>query len=121
MHRVDFDTRGSHVLFKILPPFGAGNRHDGFALVQQPGQRNLPGLRMLGCGDIAYDLCRLDIGVEIRALIARSVVAKIVSRLVFRALDAAGQEAAPERRKGHEADVQLAQKRNHIGFQVTLP
>ena len=70
--RVEVHGRGGEVLFQIGPALGAGDRHDVVAFVQQPGERDLPGL-----GALAPRRCRArsaaaaHIGVEVLALVAR--------------------------------------------------
>jgi hypothetical protein len=75
--------------------------------VQEPGERNLAGLRAFRRGDLADDPRGLDIGVEILALIARIHPAIVAFRIVLRALCVAGQEAPAKRRKGYEPDSEF--------------
>src|SRR5271166_440964 len=104
---IEANRLGRDVLFEISPPLRPGNRDDVVALVQEPGERDLAGLRAFDRRDLADDPRGLDVGVEILALVARIDPAIIAFRIILRALCVAGQEAPPERRKGHEADSEF--------------
>jgi hypothetical protein len=81
------------------------DRHDVPALVQQPGKRDLPRLRVFNHRDIVYHPRRLHIGIVILALIAWIGTSKITFRILFRALDLAGQKAPAKGAKGHEGNL----------------
>jgi hypothetical protein len=76
---------------------------------------------VLSRGDVEYLPRRLQIGVVILALIAGIGAPEITFRVLFRSLDLAGHKTPTERRKGHEADAELAQNRVYLRFQIPFP
>src|SRR5216683_4798557 len=118
---IKLDALRGHILFKIFPAFGAGDRHDVVAFSQYPGKRDLPGLRMLGRGDLPHDSRRLHIGVVILTLIPRVDTSEITFRILFSAFDLASEEAAPKRTKWYETDGEFAQNRNNLRLQIPFP
>ena len=54
-------------------------------------------------------------------LIAWIGASEITFWVLFRAFDFAGEKAAAQGTKGHEANTQLAQNRNYLGLQIPFP
>jgi hypothetical protein len=67
---IKLDGLGGHILLKIFPALGAGDRYDVVALLQQPGKRDLPALRAFSRRDLAYYFRRFHVGAVVRALVA---------------------------------------------------
>src|SRR3977135_47114 len=121
VRRAQPDRGGRHVLEEITAPFGTRYGHNVVALVQQPGDGNLPRRRPVGESDFPHNIRRLDISVEVRALKARVVPTIIVLRIFLRAFDTAGKQAAPQRGEWHESDAQVPQYGDDSRLQMALP
>jgi hypothetical protein len=117
----EHDGAGGDVLFEIAAALGAGDGHDGGPLVQQPRERDLTGLEPFGRCDIAHGLRGGHIGIEICPLIPRVVAPVILLGVFLGAHHGTGQEAAAQRREGHEADAELPEQRNHLGLEIAFP
>ena len=86
----------------------------------EPGKCDLRGLGVLLRSDLADHSRRLEIGVEILALIARVGAPIVAFRIVFGMPDIAGQKAPAKQREGHKSDAELARDREDVGFQIAL-
>src|SRR3954471_15204943 len=102
------DLRRGDVLLEVLHALRAGDRHDVLASRENPRDGDLARLRIVLAGDLLDHAHELHVLVERLALEARVHAAEVALVEVVGALDRAGQEAAAERRVGHEADAQLA-------------
>ena len=96
------------ILIEIFAPLRAGNGHDVLALREHPGQRELRRRAALLARNALDTFEQRQILVEILALETRRLPPVVVLRQVAGRLEAPGQEAAPERAIGDEADAELA-------------
>src|SRR5262245_34391188 len=103
------DVDRGRVLLEIFAPLGARDRYDIVAARQQPGECDLRH------GDAALLRRRLErpeqreVLLEVALLEARMGVAAVACDEVVALGKGAAEEAAPERRIGHEADAELFQ------------
>src|SRR3954449_6603621 len=117
----ELDVARAGVLLEALGAARARDRDDVVALREHPGQRQLGGRAALLARDVLDDAHELEVALEVRALEARVVAAEVVGGQVVDRLDRARQEAAPERRVGHEADAQLAHRREDLLLRIARP
>src|SRR3954469_23468047 len=96
------DVRAPGVLLEIAALLRPGDGDDVLALREGPGERELRRRRALLLGDLLHALDETEVLVEVRSLEARVVAPVIVLRQVVELLEAAGEEAAPERAVGDE-------------------
>ena len=118
------DVQGGDVLLEPLDPLGARDRHERDAepllLGVHPGQRHLRGGHALGVGHRPYRVDDGQVGLAGFAREARVAAAEVPG--VQRAqVDGGGQEAAAERRVGHEADAELAHGADRVLLHVAGP
>src|SRR6202789_487319 len=115
------DRGGGDILVKVGAALGARYRDDGRSLMQQPGEGNLPGPRVLGGRDVAHDLRGRDVGIVVDALVAGVSAAVIILGVVLGAFDRTGQEAATERRERNETNSEFFEGRDHVVLEIALP
>src|SRR5207248_8523056 len=65
------------VLLEVLPSLRTGNRHDVWAFVQQPGERDLPWGYSLARRQLAHGRSRPHVRVEVLTLVARIAAAEV--------------------------------------------
>ena len=82
------------ILFQIFPALGARDRHDEVPFCNIQASATCPGLTFLA------------VAISKTTFAAFTLASKIPFRILFRALDLAGQKAPAKGRKGHEADAQ---------------
>src|SRR5437867_669370 len=102
------DRERARVLLEVRPPLGPRDGDDVLALREHPGERELRGLAALARRERFEVAHEVEILLEVLALEAGREAAVVVGREVLEALDLPGQEAAPERAVGDEADPELA-------------
>src|SRR5690606_24601114 len=110
-------------LFRSEPAaaLGAGDRHDVVALRVHPGERQLAGRHALLARDLLDLGDQLQVAREVLALEARREAPVVVGREVLEAAELAGEEAAPERAVGDEADPELPARGEHAVLGITGP
>src|SRR2546427_6833319 len=115
------DLHGAGVLLEVASPLGAGDRHDVLALRQQPGEGELRRGTALLPRDRLHPRHQVEVPREVLPLEARVVAAPVVRGEVLEAVDLPGEEPAPERAVGHEADPELAARRQDLVLGVARP
>ncbi len=80
-----------------------------------------PAVACLRCGQLAHRRGGSHVGVEVLALEARIDPPVVARRVVLGPLHVAGEKSAAERREGHQADAELAQRRQDLRLEVALP
>src|SRR4051812_7901944 len=115
------DVRALCVLLEIAALLRPGDGDDVLALREHPGKRELRRRRALLLGDLLHALDEAEVLVEVRSLEARVVAPVIVLGQVLERLEAAGEEAAPERAVGDETDPQLAHGGEDLVLHVAAP
>src|SRR4029453_8859028 len=109
------------VLFEVLAPLRPRYRHDIRPLRQHPRQRELRRLATLLRRDLPDALDEAHVLSEVLLAEARELPAPVVLGQVFRLLEVARQEAAPERAVGDEADAQLPARGQNLRLHVARP
>src|SRR5881398_2239538 len=115
------DGERAHVLLEVRPPLRSRDGDDVLALGEHPGERELRGPAALARRERLEVAHQVEVFLEVLALEARREAAVVVGREVLEALDLPGQEAAPERAVGDEADPQLAARREDPVLRVAAP
>jgi hypothetical protein len=102
-------VRRPEVLFQILAPLGAGDRHYVRALLQQPGERDLRWRGFLAFRDCLHQIDDGQVRFAIIRCEARYDVPEVGAVESRGLVDLSGKEAFPEWAEGHEPDAELAQ------------
>src|SRR5207247_1738384 len=100
---------------------GPRDREDVLAAREQPRERDLRRFRTAPGGDRFQRLDELEVALEIAGLEARLLAADVVRGDVLDFPDVAGEEPAPERRVGDEADAELAACGKDLVLDVARP
>src|SRR6185437_7074180 len=108
------------VVLEVAAPLRARDGDDVLPLSVHPCERDLRGRRPVRLGDGADALDDREVLVEVLALEARLAVAEVARVEVVEAGERAGEEAAPEWAVRHEADPELAHRRQELGLRGAL-
>ena len=113
---------GGDVLFEVGAALGAGDGEEVVSLGEDPGESQLAGLDAFAVGDGADAIDEqlvLAGGVSGEAWVAGSAEVLVVE--LGGVGERAGEEAAAEGAVGDEADAELANGGEYLGFNVALP
>ena len=89
--------------------------------MEQPRDGELAGRDALLGSDLLHALDEVEVALEVLALEARVGPAEVVLGEIVGRRDLAGEEAAPERAVGDEADAELADRREDLVLGVARP
>jgi hypothetical protein len=115
------DVDGCDVLLEVRPALGARDGDHVVALARDPRQGQLTGGDALFGGKLAQGGDDGEVVVQVVIGEPRQSAAHVVGRQLGGGGDRSGQEAATERREGHDADTQLAAGRQHLGLDLPGP
>ena len=117
----ELDVGRGRVLLEVAPALRARDRDEVVALREHPREGQLRGRDALLLGDLRDLGGQLQVGVQVLAGEARAAAAEVLLVELVGRLEAAREEAAPERRVGDEADPELAAGGQHPGLGVAGP
>src|SRR4051794_25930277 len=116
------DVKRGPVLLEIGDALRPRDRDDVIALRQHPRQRELAGGDALLLGELADLGCEQLVALEVLTREARVAAAEVaLVELLLGVGEPAGQEPAPDRRVGDEADAELAQRGEDLRLDVARP
>src|SRR4051794_35844911 len=115
------DVARRPVLLEVGDALRAWDRHDVVALRQDPGERELPGGDALLLGELADLRREALVALEVVTGEARVVAAEVTLVELVGVREPSGEESAPDRRVGDQADPEVAQRRQDLGLHVARP
>src|ERR1700722_19825 len=98
---------GGNVLVEIGAALRTGDWHDGWSLMQQPGEGDLAGLYVFGVGNGAHHFRRGDIGGVVASLVAGIDAAVVVGGVLLGSPDCPGQKTPAQRGERNESDPEF--------------
>ena len=118
---VSSTSSAADVLLQIGAVLGARDRRHVASRRVHEGERDLAGRAALGRGELVDDLDDGDVVGQVVPLEPGLVAAEVALVQVVERAHGAGEEAAPERAVGDEADAELAQRGQDLLLRVARP